>query len=261
MIGEAALRLIFFIAVFAAMALWEWRAPLRPTARGRRWVGNLGLTALNTVVVRLLFPAAAVGAALDASAKGWGLFNALDWPVWLEGAIVFLALDFAIWAQHVVFHHVPALWRLHQVHHADEAMDVTTGFRFHPGEIAISMAVKIGLVYLLGAAALAVVAFEIALNAAAMFSHSNLRLGPRVERALRRVIVTPDMHRSHHSIHRREHDTNFGFLLSIWDRMFRVYTKDPAEGHEKMRIGLPEWRDGRTAGFIWSLVLPFRKRK
>lgn len=259
--SEAAIRLGVFLGIFAAMALWEARAPLRDLARGRRWAANLGLVALDTLIVRLIFPAAAVGAALDAASMGWGLFNQLGWPGWVEIALCFIILDFAVWLQHVIFHYAPFLWRFHQVHHADEAMDVTTGLRFHPVEIAASMTIKIGLVYALGAPALAVLIFEIALNAAAMWSHSNLRLPARAERLIRSVIVTPDMHRSHHSVFRREHDTNFGFFFSFWDRLFRLYTDTPEDGHQAMRIGLSEWRQGQSARLGWSLTLPFRRMK
>lgn len=259
--GEATLRLTVFLSVFALMAIWEWRAPRRPRAIGRerRWTTNLGLVVIDTIVVRLLFPAAAVGAALDAGAMGWGLFNALGWPWWVEVALAFLILDFAIWLQHVVFHHVPFLWRFHMVHHADEEMDVTTGLRFHPVEIALSMLIKIGLVYALGAAALAVILFEVALNAASMWSHSNLRLPTAADRVIRRFVVTPDMHRSHHSVERREHDTNFGFFLSVWDRLFGVYTETPEGGHEGVRIGVKPVRDGRSARLPWALAAPFRR--
>lgn len=259
---EPVARLGVFVAVFAVMAAWEAWRPLVPRAlpRGRRWASNLGLVAIDTAVVRLLFPAAAVGAALDAEAMGWGLFNALDWPFWLEVLIVCILLDLAIWAQHVVFHFTPVLWRFHMVHHADRDLDVTTGLRFHPVEIAASMLIKIGLVYLLGAAALAVILFEIALNASAMWSHSNLRLSPRVERVIRWIVVTPDMHRTHHSIERHEHDTNFGFFFSVWDRLFGLYTKTPEKGREGVEIGLKPWRGGQSARLGWSLALPFRRR-
>lgn len=258
---EPVARLTAFLSIFALMALWEWRAPRRRTPRGRRWGANLALVVIDTIVVRLLFPAAAVGAAFDAEAMGWGLFHALDWPYWLEIAIVFVILDFAIWAQHVVLHHVPLLWRFHKVHHADEAMDVTTGLRFHPVEIALSMAIKIGLVYALGAPALAVIIFEIALNGASMWTHSNLRLPRGPERWVRKLFVTPDMHASHHSVERAEHDTNFGFLFSVWDRLFRVYTERPAKGYEGVTLGLKAYRDGRSARLLWSLGLPFRGEK
>ena len=261
MISEAVVRLSVFIGVFALMAMWEAARPrrLRSLPRTRRWTSNLGIVVIDTIVVRLLFPVAAVGAALDAEARGWGLFNMVDLPGALEIIAAFILFDLAIWAQHVVFHHVPFLWRFHMVHHADEEMDVSTGLRFHPVEIAASMAIKIGLVYLLGPAAIAVVIFEIVLNASAMWSHSNLRLPPAADRVVRAIIVTPDMHTSHHSVERREHDTNFGFFFSFWDRLFGVYTEAPAAGHDGVKIGLKPWRDGRSANLIWTLLAPFRR--
>ena len=258
---EATARLTVFLTVFAAMALWELGRPLRlgAAARPRRWSTNLALVVIDTIVVRLLFPAAAVGAALDAEAMGWGLFNLIEAPLWLAVILSFLLLDLAIWAQHVAFHFTPFFWRFHQVHHADREMDVTTGLRFHPVEIALSMLIKIGLVYALGAPALGVILFEIALNAAAMWSHSNIRLSPSWERPIRRLVVTPDMHRSHHSVERHEHDTNFGFFLSIWDRLFGLYTETPAKGHQGVEIGLKPWRDDRPSRLLFALALPFRK--
>jgi sterol desaturase/sphingolipid hydroxylase (fatty acid hydroxylase superfamily) len=210
-------------------------------------------------VVRLLFPLAAVGAALDAEAQGWGLFHALDWPGWIEILIALIVFDFAIWAQHLVSHKIPILWRLHRVHHADRDIDVSTAIRFHPIEIALSMALKIGIVYALGADPWAVVAFEVILNGCAMFNHANIRLPARVEAALRLLIVTPDMHRVHHSVLRREHDANYGFNLSVWDRLFGVYVAQPEGGHEGMKIGLEPWRDDRPARLGWTLALPFNR--
>lgn len=258
---EATARLSVFLSVFALMALWEYARPRRigAEARGRRWPTNLGLVVLDTALVRLLFPVAAVGAAIDAEVMGWGLFNQLDWPLWLTVILTGAIFDFAIWLQHVLFHHVPLFWRFHMVHHADREMDVTTGLRFHPVEIALSMLIKIGLVYALGAPALGIILFEIALNASAMWGHSNVRLSPKIERTVRLLLVTPDMHRSHHSTDRREHDTNFGFCLSLWDRIFGVYTETPAKGHEGVEIGLPDWRDERPSSMWFSLALPFRK--
>lgn len=260
MTSEALIRLGVFLSVFAIMALWEWKAPLRDAPR-KRWGANLGLVVIDTLIIRLLFPAAAVGAAMDASSSGIGLFNLLAWPSLLEVILAFVILDLAIWAQHVTFHQVPWLWRLHMVHHADEAMDVTTGLRFHPVEIAISMAIKIALVYALGASALAVILFEVLLNASAMWSHSNFSPPARLEKILRLLIVTPDMHRSHHSVVRQEHDTNYGFFLSIWDRLFGLYTETPAGGQKGVKIGLPFWRDGQSAGLLRSLLLPFGRMK
>ena len=258
--AEPIIRFGAFLGVFAICALWEAWRPKRPRVltRGRRWTTNIGLVVLDTLVVRLLFPAAAVGAALDAASNGWGLFNALDWPVWLEVLAAVVILDFAIWLQHVIFHQVPMLWRYHMVHHADEEMDVTTGFRFHPVEIAASMLIKIALVYALGVAAVAVVIFEVLLSVAALWSHSNMRLSPGIERVVRWFVVTPDMHRSHHSVERREHDTNYGFFLSVWDRLSGFYTETPEGGHQGVAIGLKPWREGQSASLPWALALPFR---
>lgn len=257
---EPVLRLGVFIGVFAAMAAWERFAPKRHLLESRpsRWTTNWMIAVIDTLVVRLLFPLAAVGAALDASAQGWGLFTWLDAPFWLAFVVSLVVFDFAVWAQHVVMHKVPVLWRLHQVHHADRDLDVTTAIRFHPIEIALSMLFKIGLVYALGAPAAAVVAFEVILNGCAMFNHANIRLPRSVDRALRLVIVTPDMHRIHHSIDRREHDANYGFNLSIWDRLFGVYIEEPAGGHHGMTLGLAPYQNDRPNRLLWSLLLPFR---
>lgn len=252
--SEPLIRLGAFAGTFALCALWEIARAARPARRGGRWATNLGLLALDSLLVRLLFPAAAVGAALHAEAEGHGLLPALGAPLWLAVPLTVLLLDFAIWAQHVLVHKVPLFWRFHSVHHADEAMDATTGLRFHPVEIAASMALKIGLVYALGAPALGVLVFEILLNAFSIWTHSNLRMAERWDRALRRVLVTPAMHLAHHSTLRAEHDTNFGFLLSVWDRAFGCWTERPPAA-----IGLPFERQGRSSGFLWSLALPFRR--
>lgn len=225
--------------------------------RARRWVANLGLVAVDTGILRLVFPLAAVGAALTANARGWGLFNTIEAPPWLAVAITLIALDLAIYAQHVAFHKIPLLWRLHRVHHTDTALDATTGLRFHPIEIIASMLFKIALVFALGAPALAVVAFEVLLNALAMFNHANVYLPPRVDRALRRLIVTPDMHRVHHSIHRDETDSNYGFNLSIWDRLFGTYRAQPRDGHEAMALGIDAFRAPTDGALIRLLIQPF----
>lgn len=258
---ELLIRLGAFLGIFALMALWEVFSPMRGlvASRLRRWGTNWGISALDSVMVKLLFGAAAAGAAVDAAASGVGLFNGLDWPLWLEILIVFVILDFAIWLQHVLSHKIPILWRLHRVHHADRDIDVTTAIRFHPFEIAFSMAVKIGLVYALGAPWEAVVLFEVVLNGAAMFNHANVRLPVRVDRWLRLAVVTPDMHRVHHSVERREHDANYGFNLSLWDRLFGTYVDQPAGGHEGMIIGLSDMQNDGPTRLGWSLVLPFRR--
>lgn len=262
--NEALIRLSVFLGLFALLALAEAALPRRARRipRWRRWRTNWALTLLNTATLRLmalLLPLLAVGAAMDAAAQGWGLFNALSWPGWVEAVLAILILDFAIWGQHVITHKVPLLWRLHRVHHADRDMDVTTAIRFHPVEIALSMSLKIGLVYLLGPAALAVVLFEIILNGTAMFNHANLRLPLAFDRILRLLLVTPDMHRVHHSVHRAEHDSNYGFSLSLWDRLFGTYVPQPAEGHDDMTVGLA-WQDDRPARLGWSLRLPFLRK-
>ena len=260
---EALIRLSVFLGLFALFAGAEALRPRRARAqpRARRWATNWAMSLLNTATLNLLslaLPLLAVGAALDAQAQGWGLFNRLAWPGWLEIVLAILILDLAIWAQHLITHKVPLLWRLHRVHHADRDIDVTTAIRFHPVEIGLSMLLKIGLVYALGPAALAVVLFEVLLNGTALFNHANWRLPLPLDRALRLVLVTPDMHRVHHSVHRHEHDSNYGFALSIWDRIFGTYIAQPDKGHEGMTIGL-HWQDDRPARLGWALWLPFRK--
>lgn len=262
--NEALIRLSIFLGLFALFAAAEAWAPRRARVqpRGHRWVTNWSITVVNTVILRLMavgLPLLAVGAAVDANAQGWGLFNAVTWPWWVEFLLAVLILDFAIWLQHLITHKVPVLWRLHRVHHADRDMDVTTAIRFHPVEIALSMILKIGLVYLLGPAALAVIVFEILLNGTAMFNHANIKLPLGVDRVLRMVLVTPDMHRVHHSVHRHEHDSNYGFALSIWDRIFGTYIPQPDKGHDGMTVGL-EWQDDRPSALGWSLALPFFRK-
>ena len=256
-------RLGVFVGLFALFATLEALAPRRARSQPRsaRWFTNLSIVVLDTLALLALaiaLPLLAIGAAVDAGRMGWGLFNTLDWPLWLEVVLAILILDLAIWAQHLVTHKVPILWRFHRVHHADRDFDVTTALRFHPVEILASMMLKIGLVYLLGPAALAVLLFEIILNGTAMFNHSNLRLPLWLDRAVRLVLVTPDMHRVHHSIHRHEHDSNYGFALSVWDRIFRTYRPKPEAGHDLMTVGL-EWQDERPSRLGWALMLPFRK--
>lgn len=262
--NETLIRLGVFLGLFALLAAVEALAPrrVRSQSRSHRWVTNWGITLANTLTLRAIafaLPLLAVGAAVDANAQGWGVFNLLGWPVWLEFVLAVLILDFSIWLQHLITHKVPLLWRLHQVHHADVDMDVTTAIRFHPVEIALSMLLKIGLVYLLGPAALAVIVFEIMLNGTAMFNHANIRLPLWLDAIVRRVLVTPDMHRVHHSVHRSEHDSNYGFALSIWDQMFGTYIAQPKAGHDDMQVGL-EWQDDRPSRLGWSLSLPFSRK-
>lgn len=260
--NEALIRLPIFLGLLVLFAALEAMAPRRARVqpRSERWLTNLGMTLLNTLALRALawgLPMLAVGAALDAEAQGWGLFNLAGLPPVLEFVASLLILDFAIWAQHLITHKVPLFWRFHRVHHADRDFDVTTAVRFHPVEIVASMGVKIGLVYALGPAAWAVVVFEIILNGTALFNHANLRLPAALDAVLRLVLVTPDMHRVHHSVNRHEHDSNYGFALSIWDRLFRTYRAAPVAGHQGMVVGL-EWQDDRPAKLGWSLWLPFR---
>jgi len=264
MIHETAIRLSVFIGLFVLFALIEAVIPRRsrPEPRQKRWFVNWGLTILDTLTLRLMaiaLPVMSVGAAVDAGVNGWGLFNAFAWPSWLEVVLAMLILDFAIWAQHLITHKIPLLWRLHQVHHSDRDMDVTTAIRFHPLEIALSMLLKIGLIYLLGPTAFAVILFEIILNGSALFNHANIRLSPRVDAIVRTVLVTPDMHRVHHSVYREEHDSNYGFSLSIWDRIFHTYVAQPKDGHDDMVIGL-RWQDKRPSNLIWNLKLPFTNK-
>lgn len=262
--NETLIRFSVFLGLFVLLAMAETLLPRRTRkhTRVRRWATNWGITVTNFIVLRfmqVIIPALAVGAALDAAGQGFGLFNQLSWPLWLEVVICILILDFAIWFQHLVTHKVPILWRLHRVHHADVDMDVTTAIRFHPVEIGLSMLLKIGLVYLLGPAAVAVILFEVILNGTAMFNHSNLRLPLWLDRCVRLVLVTPDMHRVHHSVHRHEHDSNYGFALSIWDRLCGTYIPQPEAGHDDMEVGL-EWQDNRPSRLDWALALPFMRK-
>jgi len=257
---EPAIRLGAFAGIFALMALWELVAPRRRQAIGRlwRWPSNLGVVVLDTLLVRLAFPTAAVGVALLAETRGWGLFPGLNAPPWLAVIAAVILLDLAIYLQHVLFHAVPALWRLHRMHHADLEIDVTTGARFHPIEILLSMGIKLGVVAALGAPAVAVLIFEVLLNATSMFNHGNVRLPERFDRVLRRLIVTPDMHRVHHSVAPHETNSNFGFNLPWWDRLFGTYRAQPQAGHEAMTIGIEQFRDPRELRLDRMLLQPFR---
>jgi len=258
---ETAIRLGCFLAVLLLMALWEWQRPRRSLTlpRLRRWPANMGIVLVDSLVLRALMPILAVGAALEAQNHGWGLFNWLETPFWLASITSLLLLDLVIYAQHRVFHKIPLLWRLHRVHHSDTDIDATTALRFHPFEIVLSMLLKIAVVVLLGAPAVAVLLFEVILNATAMFNHSNIQLPAWLEPWLRLIIVTPDMHRVHHSIHRDETDSNFGFNLPWWDRLFGTYRAQPRDGHTGMTIGLNSFRDRRSVGLHWLLWQPFIK--
>ena len=265
--SDNALRLASFLAVLGVMALielaWPKRAPV--VSKGRRWLTNLGIAGVDGLMLQLMamlaVPVAAVAAAFYAQTHGIGLLNQLAWPEWLKVTLALLVLDLAIWAQHLVSHKVPLFWRLHQVHHADRDIDVTTAVRFHPVEIALSMLWKIVVVMPLGASSLAVFLFEVILNACAMFNHANIALPAWVDRILRSIIVTPDMHRVHHSVLWREHDSNYGFNLSLWDRLFRTYVAQPEAGHEDMTVGLAPYQSRAPTRFGWSLALPFLQQK
>jgi sterol desaturase/sphingolipid hydroxylase (fatty acid hydroxylase superfamily) len=262
--NEPTVRLTAFAVVLAVMVIWEVLAPRRsrPLARRRRWPANLGIVVLNSIIIRLLFPAAAVGVALTAETQGWGLLHRYDVPSWVAVVAGVVVLDLAIYLQHVMFHAVPALWRLHRMHHADLDIDVTTGARFHPVEIMISMLIKFAAIAALGVPPVAVVLFEVLLNATSMFNHGNVRIPLALEPALRRLVVTPDMHRVHHSIERDETNSNFGFNLSIWDRLFGTYRAQPRAGHQAMAIGIPDFRDAAECNSITGmLAIPFHGGK
>jgi sterol desaturase/sphingolipid hydroxylase (fatty acid hydroxylase superfamily) len=256
---EIAFRLSFFLGIFGLMSIGEIIAPRRllMASKGSRWFANLVMVALNPLSVRLLFPVLPTGMAILAQERHWGLFNLVDMPYWISVAIGIVALDLAIYLQHVLFHAIPLFWRLHMVHHADMDIDVTTGLRFHPIEIVLSMAIKLMTIVLLGAPLPAVLIFEVGLNATSMFSHSNIRLPLGVDGILRLFVVTPDMHRVHHSVIIRETNSNYGFNLPWWDRLFGTYVAQPARGHGGMTIGLAQFRDPQQLTLLRLLALPF----
>lgn len=258
--SEAQTRLAIFIGLFLTLAVLEWLAPRRErrTGRTRRWLTNWAISILDSVALRLIFKSAAVGGAVWAAENGVGLFNMIASPYWLALIVSVVALDLAIWFSHLASHKVPLLWRVHRMHHSDIEIDVTTAIRFHPIEILLSMLWKYVIVIALGAPAASVLIFEIVLNGVALFNHSNLRLPARLDAWLRLFVVTPDMHRVHHSTDRRETDSNYGFNLPIWDRMFGTYIAQPALGHDAMQIGLAQWQDDRPQGLGWTLMVPFR---
>lgn len=259
--NEPAIRLAFFLGTFAVVALWEVVAPRREliVSKAYRWASNVGLVVFNTVLVRLLFPLAAVGLALFCAENGWGVLNHFQVPFWIAVPLAVIVMDFVIWLQHVMVHAVPLLWRLHRVHHADIDYDVTTGARFHPIEIILSMLIKFATIVVLGPPVVAVVIFEVLLNATSMFNHGNIRLPASLDRLLRWVVVTPDMHRVHHSIEDDETNSNFGFNLTWWDRLFGTYREQPRGGHTGMTIGIRDFNDPREVdrldGMLW---LPFK---
>ena len=258
---EVAIRLGFFLGIFVIMALWELLTPCRAltVSKAVRWVNNLGLVAVNTIILRLLFPAAALGMAVFAAEQGWGLLNHFQVPFWPSTLIALVAMDLVIWTQHVMVHAIPLLWRLHRVHHADLDYDLTTGARFHPLEIILSMLIKFAAIMVLGPPVEAVILFEVILNGMAMFNHANVRLPARLDRMLRWLVVTPDMHRVHHSIEDDETNSNFGFNLSWWDRLFGTYRDQPRQGHRGMTTGIRHYRDPREVSWLPGLLaLPFR---
>ncbi len=257
--NEPILRLSFFFGIFVVMAGWETYAPrrARTVSRWVRWPNNLGIVALNTVLLRVLVPTAAVGLAALGETRDWGLLNNVSLAYWLTIVVAMVLLDFAVYLQHVLFHAVPALWRLHRMHHADLDFDVTTGARFHPLEILASMLIKFAVIAALGPPAVAVLLFEVALNATAMFNHANVNIPVAFDRLLRLIVVTPDMHRVHHSVRPSETNSNFGFNLPWWDRLFRTYRAQPEDGHLEMTIGLERFRTARDLRLDRLLVQPF----
>ena len=257
---EAPIRLGFFFGVFIVIALWELRSPKRTltVSKTMRWLSNLGIVVLNTLVLRLLFPAAAIGVAAFATTHGWGLFNYFAIPYFTAIIISVIAMDFIIYLQHVMVHAIPALWRLHRVHHADLDYDVTTGARFHPLEIILSMLIKFATIIVLGAPVVAVIIFEVLLNATAMFNHGNIHISKYTDSVLRWIVVTPDMHRVHHSVEDDEANSNFGFNLPWWDRLFGTYRDQPRAGHQGMEIGIHKYRDPMKVNRLpGMLTLPF----
>jgi len=257
--NETVIRLICFLGIFVVMALWEVSRPRRrqTVSRRVRWLGHLGVLTIDTAISRVLTPTAAVGMAVLSADRGWGLLNQFELPVWVSFGISVVALDFAIYLQHVMFHAVPVLWRVHRMHHADIEFDLTTGVRFHPIEIVLSMGIKLCAVVVLGPPAIAVLIFEVILNATSLFNHSNIRLPLVFDRMLRCVVVTPDMHRVHHSVEPTEANSNFGFNLAWWDRLLGTYRAQPDAGHESMIIGIHQFRAIRDLRIDRMLLQPF----
>jgi sterol desaturase/sphingolipid hydroxylase (fatty acid hydroxylase superfamily) len=257
--NEIAIRLGCFIVIFALMAIWETLAPRRPlnTSKTARWFANLAIVFIDSAVVRLLFPILPVALALLVQQKGWGLMNSLVTPTWLLVVVGVMVLDLVVYLQHVMFHAIPALWRLHMMHHADLDFDVTTGLRFHPIEIVLSACIKLAAVVVLGPPAIAVLIFEILLNGTSMFNHGNIRIPFNIDRLLRLLVVTPEMHRVHHSVVIKETNSNFGFSFPWWDRLLGTYREQPAAGHKGMTLGLSQFRDPGRLTLPWMLVMPF----
>lgn len=259
---EGIIRFSFFLGILMLMAFWEWLSPRRPltTSKALRWYSNLGLVIMDTLALRLLLPFQAVGLALFVQNQGWGLLNNISLPYWLAIFIGILGLDFVIYLQHAVFHFIPLFWRFHRVHHTDLDFDVTTGIRFHPIEILLSMGIKMVAVVILGPSPIAVILFEVILNATSMFNHGNVHLPASVDRILRLFVVTPEMHRVHHSILFKEFNSNFGFNFPWWDRLLGTYRAQPSAGHEGMTIGLGQFREPNSITLPWLLILPFIRK-
>jgi len=253
------IRISAFVGIFAVMAVWEVLSPRRQwtTAKAKRWMVNLAMVGFNTLFTRAISASGALGAAVLAGQGEVGLFHQVDWPWWVEIIIAVVLLDLVVYVQHVLMHAIPILWRLHMVHHSDVDIDVTTGVRFHPLEIVLSMFIKMGAVILIGAVPTAVLIFEVLLNATSMFNHSNVYIPTHVDRILRWIVVTPDMHRIHHSVIPRETNRNFGFNLPWWDRVLGTYVSDPDKGHERMTIGLEHYRDSTRLTWLKLMALPF----
>lgn len=256
---EAIVRLGVFAGIFLLMAALEIAIPRkeRVLPKGMRWFTNISLVIVNTLALRLVMPILAVGMADYAAARGWGLLAFVDFPMWMEIIIAFVILDMLIYVQHVAFHKVPILWRFHKVHHADRDLDVTSGARFHPIEAVLSMAYKLLCVALVGPAAIAVFLFEVILNASSMFHHANIRIPENIDKLVRWGIVTPDMHRVHHSVRVSETNSNYSFFLTLWDRLFRTYVAEPKDGHREMTLGLDEYQTEQPANLGWAMVVPF----
>lgn len=258
--NEVMIRLGSFIGIFILMAVWEIVAPRRRLSVSKvlRWSNNLVLVVINSIILRLLFPMAAVGIAVFAEHRGWGLLNYYELPITVSVILAVIMMDGMIYLQHVMMHAIPALWRLHRVHHADPDFDVTTGARFHPIEIILSMLIKFAVIIVIGAPMVAVIFFEVILNATAMFNHSNVRLNPTIDRFLRLILVTPDMHRVHHSVEADETNSNFGFNLPWWDRLLGTYRAQPRAGHENMTIGIHQYNQPEQVSWLHKmLLLPF----
>lgn len=258
--NELSIRSGFFLSIFLAMAGWEYFCPRRKliASKTQRWFNNLGLVVLNNVVVRLVLPAGAVGMAIYVEESSMGILNNWQLPNWLEVIVAVMFLDLVIYLQHVMFHALPLLWKLHRVHHADPDFDVTTGLRFHPFEILLSMLIKLAAIFLLGPSVVAVIMFEVLLNGTAMFNHGNVKISKSLDSFMRWFVVTPDMHRVHHSVEEDETNSNFGFNLPWWDRLFGTYRMQPRKGHELMEIGVHTLTDPkRITALHGMLILPF----